>query len=319
MSSPAPRSASWLSRDRWRLYMIAVIFVLSGLVLIFIGLWIEHDWWSKALSEVGIAVVIAGLLIGGSEWYLKESLFSEIRDNVLRTLASFNDAAFDIQQFGRLPAPLRQRLRDRILRVPVIQEEVRYTYDLVLTKIGSEDAYRASVTAESTYVNVSTETREFQVKQLLLACNFKEQPSDYGFQRICSEVSGRGDFPSELVTQVIQTHVSSRDNGPMIFERNASLDPGSKLKVRFESVAYIHPDEWISIEAFIPTINIVCETLGDGLEFSAQPSDALSDLWHMTLGDSGEHRWELRGAILPGQGFDVWIAEVGEPNDQPDA
>ena len=273
-------------------------------MLIFIGLWIEHehDWWSKASSEVGIAAVIAGLLIGGSEWYLKERLFSEIRDNVLIILASFNDAAFDIQQFGRLPAPLRQRLSDRLLRVPVIQEEVLYTYDLTSTKIGREDAYRASVTAESKYVNVSTETQEFQVRQLLLACNFKERPADYGFQKICSEVKGRGDFPSELVTQVIQTHVSSRANGPTIFERKAALDPGSELKVRFESVAYLHPDEWISIEAFIPTINIVCETSGAGLKFSAQPSDALSDLWHMTLGGSGEHRWELRGAILPGRG-----------------
>ena len=319
MTSRTPRPGSWLSRDRWRLYMIAVIFFLGGLALIFIGLWIEHtsEWWSKAASEVGIAAVIAGLLIGGSEWYLKESLFSEIRDNVIRTLGSFQAAAFDIQQFGRFPAPLQQRLRDRLLRAPVIQEDVRYRYDLVSTAVGSEDAYRASVTVESTYVNVSTETQEFMVKQLLPSCNFEERPGDYGFQRITSEVKGRGDFPAELVTQVVQTHVSSRVNGPTIFERNAVLDAGAELKVKFESIAYLHPDEWISIEAFLPTINMVCETSGTGLEFSAQPSDALSDLWHMTIGASGENSWELRGAILPGQGFDLWIEETGDSEDRP--
>ena len=308
------RSRAWLSRERSRLYVVALLFVVVGLLLIFISLGIEHshERWSKAVSEAGIAAIIAGLLMGGSEWYLKESLFSEIQRNISETLESFRITAFDLQQFGRLPAPLRERLRDRVLQVPVIQQDVTYTYELSSTEIDGEEAFRALVTAESTYINLSTETQRFQVKELLPACTFEDRPDDYGFKKISSERKGGGEFPSELVSQVIQTHVSSRANGPMIFEREAVLDSGAELRIRFESVAYLHPDEWISIEAFLPTINMVCSTIGDGLGFRGQPGDALSDAWDMNLGESGENRWELRGAILPGQGFDLWFEETEE-------
>ena len=303
-------SRVWLSRERWRLYALAIILLLAGLALIFLGLWLEHDheWWSKFASELGIAAVIAALLLGSSEWYLKESLFAEIHHNITNTLDSFRVAAFDLQRFGRLPTELQERLRDRVLLASVIQRDLTYAYRLTQTTIGDEVAYRASVTATSTYENVSTDTQRFQIKEWLPQCTLDETPSDYGFRKIGSEkLRGDSDFPSELAAQVIQTHVLRRENGPTLFEREAVLASDAELKVTFESVVYLRPEEWISIEALRPTINMVCVTSGPGLTFSGQPGDALSDVWDMTIDESGGNRWELRGAILPGQGFDLWF------------
>lgn len=310
-------SNGWLRLYRYRLYLLAVLFVAIGLALIVVGLWVvdPKEWWLKALSEVGIASIIAGLLMVGSERYLKEGLFSEIETKISATLDSFRVTAFDLQQYGRLPAPLRERLRDRILGAPVIQRDVTYKYELSKVQIDDEPAYRASVTACSVYVNLSAERQRPIVKESLPAFSFQEKQSDYGFQKITSMLKGKGEFPSDLVPQVIQNYVSSREAGPTLFMREAALDSGAELNVKFEGVAYLGPDDWISLEAFLPTINMACVTSGPDLKFSGQAGDALSDIWQLTPGNAREDRWELKGGILPGQGFDLWFEDDDDKDD----
>ena len=132
-----------------------------------------------------------------------------------------------------------------------------------------------------------------------------------------SKIDGKGEFPAELVHQAIKSYSSSKGVGTTtLFEREATLDPDSELGIRFKGVAYFRPEEWIPLEAFLPTINMMCVTSGSGLTFNGQPGDALNDIWEVTKSDSGEYRWEIRGAVLPGQGFDIWFEEEEDPIGQ---
>ena len=308
---------TWVRRERSRLYLVAVSFALLGFLAVGGGQWVEDlsDWWSKALSEVGIAFIIAGLLLAGSEWYLKESFFAQMESNISELLQSFRVTAFDLQRFGRMPSALRERLRDRILDVAIVQHDVTYRYQLEKITLVGETVYKASVEAQTVYENISVESQRFTVKESLQVPSIAHAVQDYGFHRITSEIKGKGDFPEKLVPQVIRNHVSSSQTGTMLFTREAALDSGAELHVTFEGITYFREDEWISLEAFRPTIDMVCVTTGQGLEFSAQTGDALSDIWSMTLNESGENSWELRGAILPGQGIDIWFESRKEQEE----
>ena len=319
-NNPSGPSPSWLRRERCQIYLVAALLAVIGIGLIATSIALEDSLgrrWSKGLSEGGIAAVIAGLLMAGAERYLKESLFAEIEAKFSQTLDSFATTAFDLQQFGRLPVPLRERLRARVLSAPVIQRDVSYRYDLSRVEAGDEDPYyKASVRSQSRYVNLTTSVQHFVVKEALPnpAKALTEGRKDYGFHRVTSELKGGGDFPRELLPQAIANCISTKA-GSTLFTREAGLDPDGELSVSFEAVAYLDSDETISLEAFLPTINMTCTTVGGGLAFSGQAGDALSDIWGMTLGEDEENRWELLGAILPGQGFDLWFEEAEQENE----
>ena len=290
---------------------------MGGVVILLLSILANfpNPIWSSLLSEIGIASTIAGILMAGSERYLKESLFAEIEANIADTLESFRVTAFDLQQYQRLPPELREGLRDRVLDAPVIQRDVTYEYSFSEQNIDGETAYRAEVASHSTYVNISTEHQRFDVTETLPSCSFDEKKDHHGFQKMISEKEDQSEPPEVIVSQVIKSYVSTTDAGPLVLRRRATLDSGAELIVRFEAVAYLRSDDWISLEAFLPTIDMVCVTSGAGLRFNGQPGNALIDMWDLKLEGDGKYRWKLNGAILPGQGFDVWIADDNQDVD----
>ena len=305
-------------RDRRWIYALAAILVLLGLLILLasISFQFPNDIWSRFLSEIGVALIIAGLLMAGSERYLKESLFAEIEDNISATLESFRVTAFDLQQYQRLPPELRKGLRDRVLSAPVIQRDVTYEYCLSELTIDAIPAYKALVTSRSLYVNISAEQQRFDVTETLPSYSFSDNMLDYGFRKMTSKIKGQSEPPDVIVSQVIKNHVSETDPGPLIFRRSTTLDSGDELSVMFEGVAYLRSDDWISLEAFLPTIDMVCITSGQGLSFNGQPGNALIDIWDLKLEDGGKYRWILNGAILPGQGFDIWVEDDQQTTEQ---
>ena len=265
--------------------------------------------------------------MGSAERYLKESLFSEIDRKFADTLDDFATSAFDLQQFERMPVRLRERLRDRVLSAPVIQFDATYTYSLSQTTSPENDdstrVYLADVVSSSKYVNLTTTTQRFLVKEAV-SRSPDDTRSNYGFQKITSRIEGNGSFPRELLPAAIENYISQKA-GSLLFEREAILAPNAALNIEFESIAYLDEGETISIEAFLPTVNMVCTTSGSELNFRGQAGDALGDIWNVTSGDNGESRWELTGAILPGQGFDIWfeerelVGDSGQPANGRDA
>ena len=309
-SGKARRAYTWLRCDQYRIYFIAVCLLAIGGVLVAFSPEIEgaSTLLASMSSNFGIALITAGVLMAGVERYLKERLFAEIKGDFDNTLDSFAITAFDLQQFGRLPPPLRERLRSRVLRAPVIQRDVSYQYQLEPVANEGVTSYKGTVTASSTYVNLTTETQSFLVKEALPKGS-EGVPGDHGFRKITSNFpNGGGEFPSEMIPQGIANHISTK-SGSIFFEREATLDPDSALTVTFESIAYLDQAETISLEAFLPTLRMACTTSGRGLVFEGQSGEAVSDMWEVKSAAAHETHWELGGAILPGQGFDVWFVE----------
>lgn len=302
----------WFQRDRYRLVAFAAFLLILGIVILCLAhVYADRQHLLTTIgSEFGIAMIIAGVLIVGTERYLKERLFSDIEAQFTAKLQSFATTALELRQYGRLPTPLRERLRTRVLSAPVIQRDV--TYEYVFEPYGSPDdkVYKAAINSHSTYVNLSTDAQTFDVKEALPILSEENRPGS-GFMKVTSQLQGKGAFPKELIPQAIENYISIKA-GSRLFQRPAVLEPSAELQVSFSSVAYLDPSDTISLEAFLPTVNMVCTTSGSDLLFRGQAGDALSDMWHVMETESGETRWELKGAILPGQGFDVWFEEPSQ-------
>ncbi len=256
------------------------------------------------MLEFGIACVIAGLLLFVSEQYLKESLFSEINSRIALTLNTFHRTTLDLDNYKRLPDQIANRVSSTILGAPVIQKDLtyRFDFDTKTHNIGGEPALRATMISTSTYVNITDEEQQCEVRESLPAYGLNEQRNDYDFYNVESDSTDEMVFPSKHSRQVIKNYISSREDRSKLFSRLATLPPGFKLKVKFEGVAYLGVEEWIPLEAYLPTINMVCIASGDGLKFGGQPGDAVRDIW-----DASEDQWELRGAVMPGQVLEFWV------------
>ena len=284
--------------------LLALAFVLVGIITGFVAFSMQGGevFFQSALTELSIASFIAAVLLFVSDRFLKDRLFTDIKMNISTALKSFQDTAFDLHYYSRLPDDLRERVSDTVLAAPVIQRDVTYRYDLSETDIDGKLAYRAKISACSVYDNISSTRQRFAVRESLPPFNFEEVRNDYAFTRINSSIEGSGDFPSTLEPHGIRSDTSVRDDGSKVFARSASLDSDSTLQVKFEGVAYIRSDEWIAFEASLPTINMLCLTSGSGLEIRGQPGETQKDIWLAKA-----NHWELKGAVLPGQGFDIWI------------
>lgn len=256
------------------------------------------------MLEFGIACVIAGLLLFVSEQYLKEKLFDQITGQVAGTLDTFHRTTLDLQHYKRLPDQISKRLSTQILGAPVIQKDLtyRFQFDTKKHNIGGEPALRATMISTSTYVNITDEEQQCEVRESLPAYGFKEEREDYDFYNVESDSADDRVFPRKHSRQVIRNYISSREDRSKLFSRPSTLPPGFKLKVKFEGVAYLGVEEWIPLEAYLPTINMVCTASGDGLKFGGQPGDAVRDIW-----DARDDQWELRGAVMPGQVLEFWL------------
>lgn len=256
------------------------------------------------LLEFGIASVIAAVLMFVTEQYLKEHLFSDINTQIARKLEIFHRTTLDLQHYQRLPDQISQRLSTQILGAPVIQKDLTYKFefDAEMDNIDGEPAHRVTMTSTSTYLNITDEEQQFEVRESLPPYGFEKQRDDYDFNSVDSDSADERVFPTSHSLPVIRNHITSRADRSKVFARPSTLPAGAELRVEFKGIAYLGIQEWIALEACLPTINMVCIASGDGLRFGGQPGDAVKDIW-----DARDDRWELRGAVMPGQVLEIWL------------
>ena len=148
------------------------------------------------------------------------------------------------------------------------------------------------------------------VKESLPVFSLDTKQDDYGFQRITSKlVDGKGECPAVLGREAIESYSFSKGSGATLFSREATLESDAKMEIEFQGIAYLGSVDWISLEAFLPTIDMSCTTCGTGVKFYGQPSDALDDMWEVNPTSDGENCWQIKGAMWPGEGFDIWFDE----------
>ena len=280
-----------------------------GLVAVIVSIEFEEhtERWSKVLAEVGIASIIAGILAVAVERYLKERLFSAIDGHVADILESFKVSAFDVVTFRQLPAQFQARVRDRILGASVIQENSTYEYSFDVFKLGSTDAFRVATTITSTYRNLSGEHQEFEVREWLQSFDIdSDEPDDYGFCRVSSDSANASHFPPEVIPEMMRNEIVKRGDATW-FEGSGTLDAHESITITIHSVSYVEEGDWFSIEALRPTLGMQCVARGEDVTFTANPGEPVRDLWSVRNGEAdGARRWEISGAVLPGQGFELF-------------
>ena len=134
---------------RSHITLLASAFVLAGLITGVIAFSIQDgkSFFQSAFTELSVASFIAAVLLFVSDRFLKESLFTDIKTNISTALKTFQDTAFDLHYYSRLPDDLRERVSDTVLAAPVIQRDVTYKYDISETNIDGKLAYRAEISA----------------------------------------------------------------------------------------------------------------------------------------------------------------------------
>lgn len=183
-------------RDLYRSHVSRVV-----LFLLLIGVAAAAVAWQRQtteefldtfVTELAIASFIAAVLLFVSDRLLKESLFSEIRSNISKSLGIFHQTAFDLHHYSRLPDDLRDRVSAKVLAAPIIKRDVTYKYLLTDIIIGGESGYKAEISLCCTYDNISLSEQQFEVKESLPPFGFSQQMADYAFHSITSKIRGKG-------------------------------------------------------------------------------------------------------------------------------
>ena len=307
------RERGWRPFGRASLVGVSILVILLGALFIVVSFLLEEkledasEPWSLFSAEFGIALIIAGILTYAVEGYLREQLFDEIEQKVSAVLTSFETSAFDLMEFQRLPPELQEQARAQVLQVPVVQRDLELHYRLELLRLGDERAVRAEITSQSVYQNVTGQWQEVTVRASVVPLDEELAPhvSDHGPTGITKgEGEGQSDFPDTLDGSTVSYFVVTR-RGTNWFERSTRLGPHARLEVRLEQVAYFFADDWVDIEALLPTVGMTCLADAEGLILRAAGDETLGDRWTQVPDSNGAKAWRLRGAALPGQGFQL--------------
>ena len=236
-------------------------------------------------------------------------------------LTSFETSAFDLIKFQQLPPELQEQAREQVLHVPVIQRNLEVRYKLERRKLGDETVVRAEITSQSVYQNVTGQWQETTLRASIVPLDEKLVPlvSDYGPTGITkTEEEGGSDFPEMLDGSAVSDLVVTR-RGTNWFERSTRLGPHARLGVLLQQVAYFFPDDWVDVEALLPTVGMTCLAEGEGLILRAAGDETLGDRWTPVADSDGAKAWRLRGAALAGQGFQLRWEPAESEADEADA
>ena len=78
-------------------------------------------------------------------------------------------------------------------------------------------------------------------------------------------------------------------------------------------VAYFELDDFDEWSFQTPAINLEIRVAFEGkkFKFAARPDEALLDFWESSVDEDGRTgRWQINGALLPGQGISFWWSPV---------
>ena len=94
--------------DRLTFFLIMGGVILIGVVLFVVGINLSDGWPRSLLTQLGLALITAGVVAMSTGWYLKERLFEEIASRVSDMLAEFRAEAIDAFHLQKLPHELYQ-------------------------------------------------------------------------------------------------------------------------------------------------------------------------------------------------------------------
>ena len=299
----------WFRSDRvFRGIVLAVVFLL-GIVLILFGQMIS-GFWSDFVGGVGVAFVTTSVLGVVLESHLKERLFTDIRREVAATLSAIQAQAVDAVHLNRLPSELLNVVRKTVTEVPIIERDIFATYEFKSVTLGRAKALRAEIKSSSIYQNLTDQWQPGEIYEggVKLPDRFKRysDTADAGFGAIGVEIIEGSSQPSpfNLDREGMKFYISEQEGVP-IFSRDVQFSPNCQLKVTTVEIAYYELADFDSFSASKPSINmVVVASFPDaGFKVEGEPDHALIEFWE---GDNVKGQWNVKGALLPGQGIQFW-------------
>jgi hypothetical protein len=139
------------SRGGHIVYLIALLLVVGGAITIWWhGRGLPAEWPADVSRELGHALIIAGLLAGTVDFYVKKHLVHAIQRDTAHYLVGWN-----------LPETVQNKIRD-LIRTPLIRRNMVVEIELTPSLAAAGPKFNVRYNISYDVVNVSSEPQGFQ-------------------------------------------------------------------------------------------------------------------------------------------------------------
>jgi hypothetical protein len=301
--SPLPPRAGRSALQAWLAALLLIIVSLIGTVVILLA---AHFDPAQFFTEIGIALVIAGVVGLVVELYSKHMLFREVAEQSAAALAWFETDALDLVSFQRLPLDIREGIRAQVLRQRLVERDKDYAYTFELVERGGVRAAKVNFTIRTTYEHLYHDEEIVTIRQSIpaLAAQLTAVVDDYGFHAVTPTVLLGNCTLTAMGRGNIEPFVAPNPElEEMSFTKEERLSGGGSVRVVYEGVLYFDLEDWMYIEVALPTLGMSVSAGGDDFVFRASPGDVLRNAtWNA---DSVKGVWRIGGVALPGQGVQL--------------
>lgn len=305
--------------DRIILFLILAIVIAMGVILLLVGLRLNEGLWRNFLTQIGVALITAGILAMVTGWYLRERLFGEIADRVSDMLGEFRAEAIDAFHLQKLPHEILELIRKTVINQAVIQRNLTAHYQMRVVEIGGEPALRAEISSSSIYENLTADWQDSEIYEVGSALDdaFRGLPEtqDSGFVSVRAAEAESGSInPPVAVDKVsMRLYVNDHEGAP-IFRHAVRFSPNCRIKVTTLEINYFQLNDWENYPVTSPTITmeVSVSVVGDTFSLFVKPDDSLKYDFQPSVDPDGTVRGRITTALLPGQGMNLGWQPNGE-------
>lgn len=294
--------------ERRQLYWLLAVVFLLGVVLLLVGILLKGSagvTWGDLPYELGLAFVIAAVVVFVVERYLKETQHQEIREQ----MEAHRRESIDAIYFQKVLTPeISELVRRTVVEQPVIERERFYRYEMLVQDFEGEKYLKANITITSILENTTEGqqvTKWGDEVRLFKPAGAIEDP---GFKEVgVSSSDGSSQFKDafSLIGPNISPYLSLK-RGFQVFEREIRIPSKVRLKTVIRQLEYHGLDDWETLTADRPTVNMEVEVIvpPGQFSFSGGPDHPIEANWSGSVDDdAGHHRWQITGGILHSQGI----------------
>lgn len=301
------------SAERRQLFWILAAVFLVGLVFVLLGVLVEPQQgiMGRLLYELGLALTISAIVALTVERYLRESTYDEMATMTTANLDAHRKESIDVAYFQRVLHPdISELVRRTIMEVAVIEKDVTCKYDMTAWDVDGKHLLRTEITRISTLENATEQTHTTTWEERSSLYVPEGAPAeDTGFKEVAVTALAEDDTKFadafDLRGKNIDPYVS-RKRGYRVFGRELRLPANSRVKTSLREVCYFNVDDWETVCATRPTVNMKVEVrVPPGqFTFSGEPDHPLEANWMGSVDDeNGFHCWQINGGILHSQGI----------------
>ena len=279
--------------DRLTFFLIMGGVILIGVVLFVVGINLSDGWPRSLLTQLGLALITAGVVAMSTGWYLKERLFEEIASRVSDMLAEFRAEAIDAFHLQKLPHELLVMIRKRVIEITVIERDRKAHYEMKLVSFNGGQVLRAEITSSSIYENLTTSSQPVEIYEEGAVFDTTPTDEETGFVGItATNLDGNVEPAFDLRKADLGPPWVTDQDGQPIFRRTLQFPPKCRVKVTTSEIGYFSTHDWDKYSVAKPTMNMELSLAVSGGKFKldVRPDEALLDSFDRARGRRNSQR-----------------------------